>query len=136
MTSRDSTATVIRSGLAGRLAEGVFFGAMPLLAAWVVSRNSTHHGVVLVLAAVLSLALFVGFLTHTSAVVSDTEVRVRRGTLRRSEVGRVTATGESTALVFRDADDRILRVLNLTEAHHAAMRAALRDHGWPEVEPD
>lgn len=136
MTSRDSTATVIRSGLAGRLAEGLFFGAMPLLAAWVVSRNSPNHGLILALAAVLSLALFVGFLRHTSAVVTDTEVTMRKGTVRRGDVGRVTVTGEASALVFRDADDRILRVLNLTEAHLAAMRAALRDHGWPEVEPD
>ena len=136
MTSRDSTATVIRSALAGRVAEGLFFGAMPLVAAWVVSRNSPHYGLVLVLAVVLALALFVGFLTHTSAVVTDSEIKMRKGTVRRADVGRVTVTGEASALVFRDAEDRILRVLNLTEAHLAAMRAALRDHGWPEVEPD
>jgi hypothetical protein len=127
---------VIRSGFLGRLTEGLFFGALPLLAAWVVARNSPSHRWILVLAVLVALALFVGMLTHTAAVVSDAEVKVRRTTIRRSDVGRVTAPGQAPSLVFRDADDRILRVVNLTETHVATMRTALREHGWPEVEPD
>ena len=136
MTSRESTATVIRSGLGGRLAEAVCFGVIPVVAVWLVSRNSPNYRPLLVIAIVLSVALFVGFLTHTAAVVSDTEIKVRKGRIQRSEVGRVTAPSEAPALVFRDADDRIIRILNLSETHVVMMRAALREHGWPEVEPD
>lgn len=134
MTSRDSTATVIRSGLVGRLSEALMFGAIPLVAAWLVVRSSPIFHTWLVVAAVLSATLFVAFLTHTSAVVSDTEIKVRKGRILRSQVARVTAGTEAPALVFRDVDDRIVRILNLTETHVVMMRAALRDHGWPEVE--
>jgi hypothetical protein len=125
---------VIRSGLLGRLAEAVFFGVLPLVAVWVVARNSENYRPLLLAAILLSLVLFVSFMTHTSAVVSDTEIKVRKGRIRRSDVGRVTAPVEAPALVFRDADDRILRIVNLTETHVVMMREALRKHGWPQVE--
>ena len=135
MTSRDPGATVIRSGLLGRLLEALMFGAAPLVAVWLVARNSENFRPLLVAAIVLAGVMFVAFLNHVSAVVSDTEIKVRKGSIPRSRVARVTASTDAPALVFRDADDRILRILNLTETHVAMMRAALRDHGWPEVEP-
>jgi hypothetical protein len=116
------------------LSEALMFGAIPLVAAWLVVRSSPIFHTWLVVAAVLSVTLFVAFLTHTSAVVSDTEIKVRKGRILRSQVARVTAGTEGPALVFRDVDDRIVRILNLTETHVVMMRAALRDHGWPEVE--
>jgi propanediol dehydratase large subunit len=125
---------VIRSGLLGRLAEALMFAATPLVAAWLVVRSSPRYHTWLVVAAVLSAALFVSFLTHTSAVVSDTEIKVRKGRIPRSEIARVTASADAPALVFRDAEDRIVRILNLTETHVVMMREALRAHGWPEVE--
>ena len=136
MSSRESTATVIRSGPVGRLSEAVFFGVLPMVAVWLVARSSPNYRWLLLAAVVLSVALFVGFLTHTAAVVTDAEIKVPKGRIQRSQVGRVTATTEAPALVFRDADDRILRIVNLGATHMVTMRAALRVHGWPEVEPD
>jgi hypothetical protein len=78
--------------------------------------------------------VFVAFARAKPTVVTRDEIRLPKRTIRRDEVASITRADETTALVFRDAEGRIIGLVELFELS-GKLRAALREHGWPEVGP-
>ena len=119
----------------GRLLEAGWWSALVLVPAWLVARGSENRGVVLGLGLVVAAVVFAMFARRDPTLVSDEEIRLRRRTVRRADVTRVTGSSESTALAFRGPDGAIVALTD-PMGRSRAFRDALRQHGWPPVEND
>lgn len=133
MTSADDiVATEV--GPRRRWASALWWSLLVLVPALVVARLGDHGPVILGLGIVVAGLLFVVLLRTKPAVVTPDEIRLPRRTIRRAQVTSITRSDESTALVFRDAGGRVVGLADLFE-HSGTFREALREHGWPEVDP-
>jgi len=110
----------------------IWWSVLVLVPAVVVARLGGNGPVILGLGVVVAVAVFVAFLRARPTVVTREEIRTPKRTIRRDDVARITRSDETTALVFRDADGRIVGLVELFELS-GELRAALREHGWPEV---
>ena len=117
----------------GRLGEALMFSAAVLLPAWFIGRGSEARPVIYGIGAVLAVLIVVAFMRPDPKVVSREEIRLRKKTIRRSDVARVTCSTETTALVFRGAGSAIVTLFD-PMGQSRPFREALRKHGWPEVE--
>jgi hypothetical protein len=104
-----------------------------VLVAGVVVGRVTDSTVVLALAVVVAAALFVAVARTRPAVVTREEIRLPKRTIRREEVATISRAGESTALVFRDREGRVVGLADLFDLS-GKLDEALRRHGWPEVD--
>jgi hypothetical protein len=130
-----AAATQVGRTFRGRVLEALWWSVLVLVPAWLVARGSDDKAVVLGLGVAVAAVVFVAFVRRDATVVTAEEIRLRKRTIRRADVARVTAGTETTALVFRDADDRIITVADLM-GQARTFREALRAHGWPPVEPE
>ena len=129
------SATEVGQTRRGRVLEALWWSALVLVPAWLVARGSQNKPVILGIGLVAAGVVFVAFVRRDPTVVTAAEIRLRKRTIRRADVARVTANSESTALVFRDVDGRIITVTDRM-GQSRAFRDALRKHGWPDVETD
>jgi hypothetical protein len=127
-----STDEATEVGADRRWAAAAWWGGLVLVAGIVVGRV-TGSTVVLVLAVLTAAAVAVAVLRTRPAVVTREEVRLPKRTIRRTDVARITRTGESTALVFLGPDGKVVGIADLFDAS-GSFREALRRHGWPEVD--
>ena len=111
----------------------LWWAGLVLVGAVLVSRAADHKTTILGLGFAASAAVFAAVLRTRPAVVTREEVRLPRRSIRREDVVRVTRATDSTALVFRDGEDRIVGLADLAELS-GKFREALREHGWPEVD--
>lgn len=133
VTNDETPATEVGQSLSGRVLEGLWWSALVLVPAWVVSRFSDQAWLILGLGVAVALVVFVAFVRRDGTVVTSEEIRLRKRTIRRSDVARVTSDGETTALVFRDSRGGVVALADLM-GQSRAFRDALHTHGWPDVE--
>jgi hypothetical protein len=134
VTPPEETApTRVVQATGGRLAEALMFSAAVLVPAWFIGRGSDAGPVIYGIGLVVAVLVFVAFLRPDPRVVSDHEIRLRRKTIRRADVVRVTRSAETTALAFRGPDGSVV-ALHDPMGQYRPFRDALREHGWPEVE--
>jgi hypothetical protein len=115
-----------------RWASAAWWGGLVVLAGVIVGRL-TGSGVPDVLGVGVGAAIFATVLRTRPAVVTRDEVRLPKRTIRREDVASITRSDDSTALVFRDRDGKVVGLADLFELS-GRLREALRRHGWPDVD--
>jgi len=123
-------ATEVRPGR--RWPGALWWSLLVLVPALVVARLGDHGPVILVLGLVAAAAVFLAVLRAKPTVVTRAEIRTPKRTIRRDDVVSITRSDETTALVFRGADGGVVGLVDVFELS-GRLRAALREHGWPEV---
>ena len=119
-------------GAERRWASATWWAGLVVLAGVVVGRV-TGHAVPSILGVAVGAAIFAAVLRTRPAVVTRDEVRLPKRTIRRADVASITRSEDSTALVFRDRDGRVVGLADVFELS-GKLRDALRRHGWPEVD--
>lgn len=130
MSAEELPATEV--GADRRWTSAAWWSGLVLVAGVVVGRV-VDNNVILVLAVLVAAAIFVAVARTRPAVVTRDEVRLPKRTIRRADVVSITRAEDSTALVFHDAQGRVVGLADVFELS-GTLREALHRHGWPEVD--